>query len=147
MFFLLSLMGNLTYGAGVSFRTTFPRFTVTDMIRSCCIPLRNSTSSRTCLGLLGLSEPFSKMPSSSCNSTCMAREHQLSSDQVNSSLYLFIHSPTIDANMSSSACNSQRNLALVYYMDHKFTPLCRPFIHCRLCRCWAESRYKLTTCM
>lgn len=139
-------MGNLTYGAGVSSLAIFFLVTVADTLRSCCILLRNSTSSRTCLGLLGLSEPFSKMPSSSCNFTRTARKHRLLSDQVDSSLCLFIHFLAIDVNMSmvSTSCNPHRNLTPSYCMNNEFIRLCNLSDHWRACRCRIESRYKLT---
>lgn len=100
MFFLLSLMGNLTYGAGVCPLTNIFCFAVTDPPRSYSIPLRSSTSSRICLGSLGRLEPSSKTPSSSCNSTCTARKHRLSSSRVESWLNLFVHYSLLDGNLS-----------------------------------------------
>ena len=132
LFFLLSLMGNLTYGAGVCPLIDIYCFAGTDALRFYSILLRSSTSSRICPGLLGHLEPSSKTPSSLCSSTCTARKHRLSSNRVEAWLDLFVHCFIIDGNMSiallsynssnrdsclsiaSSACllpiNHQRNL-------------------------------------
>jgi hypothetical protein len=126
-------MGNLTYGAGVCLRTNIFCSAVTDALRFCSILLRSSTSSRICLGLLGRLERSSRMPSSSCNSTCTARKHQLLSDRVEASLDLFVHCFTIDGNMSmaSLSCRFQ-NKALclstvpaAYLLSTNYQRTCR----------------------
>lgn len=98
MFFLLSLMGNLTYGAGVCSLVLLLLLALTDSSRSFSTPSRSSTSSRTFPGSLDPSGRSSKTPSSSCSSTCMARRHQLSSNKLGPYLDPHVQHIAIDCN-------------------------------------------------
>lgn len=76
LFFLLSVMGNATYGMGVSISTssTTPAH-LTDMMpcRSSSTPSSASTSSPTFPGSSALLEPLRRISSSSSNSQCSAK--------------------------------------------------------------------------
>jgi uncharacterized protein with PQ loop repeat len=71
LFFLLSLLGNFTYGAGVGLTAGFVICHHTDVsLRSCSIRSKRTTCSPTCRGWWEAWARWRKMQSSSCSSGC-----------------------------------------------------------------------------